>query len=98
MNAVEIISPGINELHREVFVFGFGYNGKMLYVDSYSTQERQSTRHKWSPIKIYERVSHGGNYLRNSILKASEVPLTEEIKKKALEKLMSEINVGIWEK
>jgi hypothetical protein len=86
----EIIIP-IDDLTHEVYRFYFREDKKVLLLNYYCKYRRETKRHGWeSEGGFYSRLNY-----RESDLKASEVPMTEEVKKKAFDEFVSKITVQI---
>ena len=79
-----------NKLEREVYHFYLG-NEYILWLDYYAFQKRLTSRHNFKNEKIYYRLEP-----RLSDLKENEVNLTEEIKLKVLNQLLSQIKIQKW--
>jgi hypothetical protein len=63
-----------------------------LVLDRYDVLQKESTRHKYfKSISKYDRLNR-----RNSGLNDWDVPLSEELKKEALENFVSRISVIKW--
>lgn len=87
------VEKQIDKNTKEVFSFWFYENRATLYLDSYDLQRRDTPRHKFKTVKKYSRL----DYPRHpDPIKLKDVPLTEEIKKQALEVFMSTIKVDVW--
>lgn len=56
MRIVEVIRPGPTVLHRRVWRFVYSDAYHALVLDSYESQERTSTRHKFRTIAVYHRL------------------------------------------
>ena len=85
------------ELEYEEFIFLlFDDNPVMLVLDSYVHKYKENRRYKeWDVLKIYERLSkkpQGVSRIRDE----AKVPLTEQIKQMALDKMMRYTKVGFW--
>lgn len=83
----------IDELSYVRWTFWFTTN--ILYLDSYIIFVRESTRHKYRAVNGYQRL-----FARNTVFKMNveDVPLTDDIKKQALDTFMSQIKVMKWNK
>ena len=80
----------INELKKEVW--DFTLIRETLFLNGYSLQEKESKRHrKYQTTKRYDRLMG-----RNSTIKESEVPFTDEIKQKALQTYFETIDCKRW--
>lgn len=63
-----------------------------LYLDIYSLEKRESTKHrKYTKIKKYDRLME-----RVSNMEESDVPLTDDIKDEAFRMFISKIKVLKW--
>ena len=70
-----------------------------LYLDKYTIQTRESTRKRnWNVESAYFRLSGDARNWRGKGIVMDDVPLTVDIKKKALDILMSRITVKVWDK
>lgn len=80
----------LDELTYEQFIFRFFDN--VLYLDGYYVNKRETTKHrKYNIIKQYSRLSN-----RYDTLTESEVPLTDEIRQRALNEFFSTIKCLTW--
>ena len=80
----------INDLTIEVW--RFNYIDRHLYLDAYYLMTKESKRHKKYRYELrYERLSG-----RNSNIKESDVPFTDEIRKEALDEYCSKIKCLKW--
>lgn len=77
-----------DDLNMEDYDFYYFDDKKILVLDTYRKMSRQTKRHGWKVDSYYSRLRE-----RDSSLKEQEVPLTEEIKKMAFDKFVSEIKV-----
>lgn len=83
------INP-INDLTREEW--GFILMDTNLYLDSYSLAVKPSEKSRtFKTLTYYDRIDK-----RRSNMLESDVVLTDEIKNKALETLMSSISIKKW--
>lgn len=82
-----------DELTQEQYVFWFDDSRKTLWLDQYEIQTRETKRHKFRTVKQYKRLSSRSDYIN---VKKEEVPLSDQIKKNAIDKLISEIKVDYW--
>jgi len=79
-----------NEFFKEVFSFVF-LDGYVLYLDGYEYLERETKRHRFRSVKMYDRVK-----VRNSNISEKEVPLTKEIQDQAIKLFTEKIKVKKW--
>lgn len=77
-----------DDLNMEDYDFYYFEDKKILVLDIYRKMSRQTKRHGWKVDGYYSRLRE-----RDSSLKESEVPLTDEIRKMVLDKFVSEIKV-----
>jgi hypothetical protein len=85
---IEIIIP-ITDLTREFF--SFSINGFKIVLEEYSNQYRKSKSSKvWYATNgaSYNRIYH-----RESKIKLTDVPLTDDIKTKAINQFVKELKV-----
>ncbi len=81
-------------LTREEFTFWFDERRMVLYLDAYYFKKRQTKRHNFKVVTQYSRSdSRRPPY---NWMELKDVPLTEDIKNRALEQFISEIKVGVW--
>lgn len=79
-----------DELTKEVW--DFTLIRETLFLNGYQLLKRESTRkRKYITVKKYDRL-----YSRNSNIEESQVPFTNEIKKKALERYFETIDCRRW--
>ena len=84
------IEKVIDELNKEIWFFVLIRN--TLFLDGYELLCRESTRkRKYNVIKRYDRLQR-----RYSTIEESEVPLTSEIKKEALQTYFDTIDCRKW--
>ncbi len=89
-----IIERKTSDNIKEEFGFWFDDRRKTLYLDVYRLLRRETSRHKFQTVKQYSRLdSRTPPY---NWIKLDEVPLTDDIKKLALEKFVSEVKVDMW--
>lgn len=88
------IEKQIDNCKKEIFTFWFYDMRGILYLDTYSIQQRETPRHKYHTIKQYARLDHQRNPMK--WIKLEDVPFTKEIKKLALDKFVSELKVDVW--
>lgn len=85
---IEIIQ---DELNKVQFTFYFDDYRYTLFLNKYLVFKRETKRHGWKCVSFYDRLND-----RNSKIKESEVPLTEEIKQQALNEFFKIITVKKW--
>ena len=85
-----------DKLHKEEFCFWFCESDETIYLDIYRIMQRTTPRHKYEIIKQYARLDHQRNPMK--WIKPEDVPLTEELKKQAINMLISRLKVDIWRK
>jgi hypothetical protein len=78
-------------LEREVYTFWLA-NEYHLWLDSYKYERRETTRHKFKVMKIWNRLED-----RHANIKLGEFKFDDSIKQKAKEQLMAQIKVELWE-
>ena len=79
-----------DELTKEAW--DFTLIRETLFLNGYQLLKRESTKkRKYIAVKKYDRLQS-----RNSNVEESEVPFTNEIKKKALERYFETIDVRRW--
>lgn len=79
-----------DELTKELW--GFTLIRNTLFLDKYELLQRESTRkRKWNDVKKYDRLMS-----RYSTMEDSEVPLTDDVKKEALERYFESIDCRKW--
>lgn len=103
IDATEKIEKGINmninliikkdDFNQEEFSFWFDDRTATLVLDVYRIVTRKSNRHKFETVKQYSRLE---NQRSSKWLDLKGVPLTDEIKKLALERFTSQIKVDVW--
>lgn len=80
----------IDELNKEVY--SFWHNDTVLVLNSYRLMNRENTRKRnYTTLKIYERIGR-----RDNNITELEVPFGEDIRKKALDLLISRLSVKTW--
>ena len=89
MNQIEVII-NYSPIKREIFGFYFG-DEFHLWLDSYSLELRKTPRHKFRSIENYDRLDS-----RDSTLREDQVILSDEIKEKAKQQLLSQIRIQKW--
>ena len=71
-----------------------------LVLDEYLVEERASAKHKFKTVKVYDRRPVGRrSYLAapfDARLKEEEVPLTDEVRARALREMVNQIKVVLW--
>jgi len=72
-------------------VFSFWVSDTKLFLDTYSLQKRGTKYKKFVAEKYYSRLSG-----RDSNLTENEVPFTEEIKKQAIDRFVSQLTCLKW--
>lgn len=67
-----------------------------VVLDAYREEERQTRRHAFKPIRVYQRIL--SDYTQNvqSRLTESEVPIPANLWEDARKELMSKIRFGLW--
>lgn len=88
------ITKQIDELTEEQFRFALFDSPLSLILDSYALFTKETKRHKHKVVKRYGRLDRK-DFTFNQI-EESQVPLTEEIKKEALDKLIGSLKVQVW--
>jgi hypothetical protein len=78
---IEIIKE-TDEFNREVY--SFSLVGSKLILDDFKIEKRESKRHKFKAVKIYDR-----HRKRESTLTIDQVVLTEDIKQEVINKMIS---------
>ena len=79
-----------DELTKETW--DFTLIRETLFLNGYQLLKRENTRkRKYISVKKYDRLQK-----RNSNIEESQVPLTNEIKKEALERYFDTIDVRRW--
>lgn len=77
-----------DELSCEYWRFYFLEN--TLWLDIYEYKDRLTKRHDFRTVRRYARLN------RRDSMREEEVPLTEEIKKKAFDLFVSKLSVKLW--
>lgn len=77
-------------LKREVYTFWFA-NEFHIYFDRYRLEAKETTRHKFKTIKNWERIDG-----RNNNIQLSEIKFDDEIKQRAKDQLMKQVQIGLW--
>ena len=88
------ITKQIDELTSETYIFSthaMDSNKPILYLDKYWVSVKESKRHKPRIVSNYSRLSS-----RDSSLTEDQVPLTDELKKEAIQLYISNIQVCKW--
>ncbi len=83
------------ELDKETFRFCHFDDRNELILDGYVIWHKETKRKGWKAIKSYDRLR-----TRDNSIQEADVPLTEEIKAKAMRqfiKIMSEVKVLKWD-
>jgi tRNA isopentenyl-2-thiomethyl-A-37 hydroxylase MiaE len=88
-----ILDVPVDDFHKKEYIFWFYDNRDVLYLDKYYECERKTKRHAWKIVKKYDRIDN-----RYNEIKASEVPLTEELKEQAKKILIDSIQVKLWDR
>ena len=70
--------------------FVFWLKGTTLILDKFYEWNRPSKRHKMKATNSYIRLN------RNSTMRESDVPLSDEIAEQAIKDLIKKINVQTW--
>lgn len=83
------IERKIDELNKEVF--SFFDDGYILYLDTYCLFNRESKSHSFKKVKWYERLRQ-----RESNIQENEVILSEDIKQRAINEVISRLQVKYW--
>jgi len=89
---IEIVDTP-DPLTRKVWTFWFS-DRYGLVLDTYEVETRKTTRHKFHVEKCHNRLS-----TRDSNLREAEVPMTEEIKARAMDALLARVRamgVHLW--
>ncbi len=81
-----------DKLTRECYRFWF-YVGT-LWLDTYTYQTRETTRHGWKTQKFYTRLDH--RFSLSQIENPEDVPLSDEIKQQAIKKFTETLTVQTW--
>ncbi len=84
------------ELEYEEFIFLlFDDSPIMLVLDSYVHKSKNTRREiLWDTIRIYERLSKKPKGITR--IGEDKVPLTEQVKQLALDKMMRNTKIGFW--
>jgi len=85
---ITLVDESPDKLRKVTWKFWFYRN--RLVVDSYTVDERSSRRHTYKWAAGYERLRKDGS------IKEAELPLTDEIRERAIREFMSRITVVRW--
>lgn len=80
------IQQAKNELTTEEWVFRL--NEATLVLHRYTLQTKESKRHKFRIVELHNRT-----YSPHNTLEIKDVPLPEEVKKRALDEFVARISV-----
>lgn len=95
MSSIEIVRHTPDELVRYVWTFHFFDDRLFLCLDAYTTEIRQSKRHKFkrsTDVLHYSRINISGR----NWLKEEDVPFPKDVAEEALNGLRRKIRVGLW--
>lgn len=87
---IEIIKKNDN-LSRNVYTFMLLNDS--LILDIYTEESRESTKHKFKPIKMYNRLDKRFNYIPIS---EDQIEITDEITNGVFDKLRSYLKICKW--
>ena len=79
-----------NPLRRVWWSFLYFDDEHALVVDHYVVEERATLRHKFKTVATYDRAPRGGN------LREEDLPLTEEVRARALREFCGKLRVALW--
>jgi hypothetical protein len=85
-------TPMVKETWRFVLI------DNTLYLDDYQLIKRESIKHKFEKVKKYDRLDHRAKSYMSDYIKKEDVPLTDEIKEKALQTMIRKISVELWDR
>jgi hypothetical protein len=91
MQLVITIQENEKSLSRRVYEFWYQNTEHTLYLDRYSEDLRETTRHKFLPIRHYIRLDR-----QTSNMRLEDIVIDEEIKKLAIEKFIDTLQVKKW--
>lgn len=85
----------VNSLEQERWIFW--QQGTVLYLDAYYYEQRETTRHKFKPIRGYSRLSHYSKEFSTSVCE-QDVPLPEDVINEVTQYVGSLLMVKRWKK
>jgi hypothetical protein len=92
MQAVEV-TRNDSPLQQHWWRFWFDDRNCVLWLDYYSLNERQSTRHKFKSVHYYTRTDR-----RSCNIALDDVPLPQDVQDEAKGSLIARITVQKWQK
>ena len=93
-NRVIWTESGTDPLQQVTWTFWL-YNTDLV-LDSYLVETRKTIRHGFKIKSAYYRLPTGYNTYGLTHITEAEVPLTDEIKERALDKYVSQLRVVRW--
>jgi hypothetical protein len=92
---VNFTDTDADQLRRVTWAFWF--HERALVVDSYIIESRPTKRHNFKIARAYFRLPVGmGALLDSEKIAEADVPLTDEIRDRALREFVSQIKVVRW--
>ena len=79
-----------DKLNRTVYRFNFLDMRKILRLNYYFEQTRETTRHGWKNVKSYDSFDH-----RKDIIKAEDIVIPDEVKEQAIAEYIKDIKVEV---
>lgn len=93
MSRISVERHEDSKLRGQIWYFYFFDDGRFV-LDQYLIEQRETTRHKFKPVKVWKRQDSRNLSPTIKIEKEADVPLPDDVKAEAMKQLVDQIKIG----